>query len=276
VANTYTVTYDAGTKKLTIARATGTAAVVLKFGDGANLVSSVHPDLGYTDGNKTGLTSYTAENVSFQSRHWLHADLGSALSFQVGAIINHNLPAAGSIRLDGHTASMLTSGLAAAPGGAFTQTLPGDSELRHAYFASQSKRYLRLVLSDVQDPTGFAEIGIAFVGPYVALDGFATEVTDEHEPLSDVAYALNGAHFQTQRQARRGWRLAFPSRDEAERELLLALQDIVTIGRAFFFDFDSANPQIRYVFLDRMLAFKSVETDPVTWDLEMRLPEALG
>jgi len=276
VTNTYTVTYDGGTQKFTIARSTGTAVLVLKFGDGANLASSIHPDLGFTDTNKTGGTSYTAEQVSYQSRHFIHADLGQEFDLAVGAVINHNLLPAGTIRLDVHSSSMLTSGLGSAPGGAFSQVLQGDASLRHAYFASESKQFVRLVISDVQNPAGYGEIGIAFVGPEAILVGFSPDVTDDREELSEIAYAVNGANFQTERQTRRGWTVLFASRDDADKVALVQIQDAVKVGRPFFFDFDFADPDIRYVFLDSGLAFTSAETVPVTWDVEMRLREALG
>ena len=262
-------TYDAGTHKFTIS---ADVAFTLLFGSG--LPESIHTDLGFATTDTGSATSHTAGSASYQSRHWVHADLGSALAFTVAAVINHNLSTAGTIRLDADATSMVSQGIDS-PSIDFQQALPGDAEMRQAYFASESKRYARFVITDVQNPAGFAELGIAFLGTYLDLAGFAPEVSDLSEPLSESTFAVQGADFHTKRQKRRGWQVRFQSRTPAERAALQAVEDLLGAGGKCFFDFDSADPDIRYVILPA-LNFTSAETDPVTWDLEMPLREALG
>lgn len=76
--NTYTVTYNTGTKKFALARATGAAAFALPWATGAFANRSCGPELGFiTTSDDSGATTYTADKQSFQSRHWLDIDLGA-------------------------------------------------------------------------------------------------------------------------------------------------------------------------------------------------------
>lgn len=75
--NTYTCTYNTTTKKFTIARATGAATVTLEWLTGANEGESAGVDLGFfVTADDTGATSYTGDEVSYQSRKRLLIDLG--------------------------------------------------------------------------------------------------------------------------------------------------------------------------------------------------------
>ena len=265
--------YSSGTTfKFTIN--TSSETFILKFSSGANKDRSVAIDIGFAETDTGSANTQTGGLASYQSRHWVHVDLGATLAFTVAAVINHNLSTGGTIRIDGHTATMVAMGLQSTTPG-FTQVLAGDATMRQAYFASQSKQFARFVISDVQNPVGFAELGIAFVGTYLDLRGFATDVSDTSEPLSESTFAVQGADFHTKRQKRRGWMVAFRSRTAAEKVLLQAVEDLVGAGGHVFFDFDSAASQIRYVILPG-LDFKSIETDPPTWDLDMPLRESLG
>src|SRR4030042_1550463 len=79
VTNTYLCSYDAGATKFTIARATGAGTFGLPFATGAT-TRSTHPDLGFASTDLTGSTTYTAGSVSFKSREFITADLGSPLA----------------------------------------------------------------------------------------------------------------------------------------------------------------------------------------------------
>lgn len=253
-------------------------AFVLLWFSGANKAASVAYDIGFAETDTGSATSQTGSQLSYQSRHFLHADFGSSLSSRFVAVINHNLSAAGVMRLDVNATSMLATGFGAAVTQSqnLTGDIAGDTSTLRAYFTPVGGRYARLVISDGTNPSGYAEIGIAYLGDYLALTSFAPEVTDDREELSSIAIAINGAHFQNERQTRRGWSLNFHNRSVSEKAALITVAAVLKIGKPFFFDFDSNVPQIRYVFLDRGLSFKSTEADPVAWDLEMRLSEALG
>lgn len=263
-------TYSAN--KFTI---TDTVNEALNFGSGADFYRSIHPDLGYTSTNKASAMSHLAENVSYQSRRCINIDLGAAQSFTVAAILGHNISGPGIVRLDGHTATMIGIGLLATTPG-FTQVLAGGTGLRLAYFASQSKRYLRLVIDDVQNPTGYNELGVLFVGTYLETLGFAPEVIDAREELSSISYAIGGAHHTARRATRKVWELRLHRIDAAKKVELEAFADSVRAGGAFFFDFDGTGANVRYVFLAEGLIFESQETVPLTWNVRVRFLESLG
>jgi len=268
ITNTYLATYDSGTFKFTFARATGSNSfgIELSSPDAASCAKDVGFILGV---DKTGATSYVADLAAYKSREWIKVNLGSALAVAAAVIANHNSGAGGTFTLQGHTSDAWTS-----PD--VSQVLAGDAILRSAYFASATKQWWRVLIEDVQSSLGYSEVGIWYPSPYLSLTSFAPELTDEREELSDIGYAVNGAHFQTERQTRRSWELMFHNRSAADKAALIAILDAVKVGRNFFFDFDSANPQIRYTFFDRGLSFEAQETDPVTWSVKARLLEALG
>lgn len=79
--NTYTCSYDTGTFKFTIARATGADSVTLKWSTGANASASAGKDLGFvTTADDSGLTTYTGDSAAYQSRHFLDINTGAEVA----------------------------------------------------------------------------------------------------------------------------------------------------------------------------------------------------
>lgn len=272
--NTYSVTRDGGTGKYSIARTAGAANFRLPFATGPNLARSVHPDIGFASADVSGLTTYEASAAAYQSRRTVNVDVGSAQALAVGITLGHNVTPAGTIRLDAHASTMVGVGLGAAVD--FSQALPG-TDLRLLYFASLSKRYLRLMIQDVQNSLGYIDVGMWFAGPYLDLPGFQVDVTDARAGLSRVIYALGGAHHQLRRGTRKVWRLVAHKIDAAKKAELDAFNDYARAGGAFFFTFDSDDPaSTRYVFMESEIVFESVESDPVTWNVALELLEVMG
>lgn len=246
--NTYAVSYSSSTHKFTIARATGTASFGLEWATGANAATSVGLDIGFdTSADDAGLLSYEGDNAAYKSREWLKADLGSALSVAVGIVINHNLGAAGTIRLQGNATDVWTSPTV-------DQLLAGDAEIRIAYITEQSLRYWRLLIDDVASNTaGYSEIGIWSSGPYTQPSvSYSIDFTLGWQQLSEVNVAISGAHFQDERAQRPVWSLVWGEIPDADRAALRTALKAVPRGKCFFFSFDAeADPQeTEYVYLD--------------------------
>jgi len=261
--------------KFTILSDAGNAHTLLT-GSGANLARSPWRDIGFNTGaDSTSDVAHPADFETYQGRHSINVDLLSAQPFSVAAILGHNVSGSGVVRLDGHTATMIGIGLSsAAPG--FSQVLAGGEGLRLAYFAQQSKRYLRLVIDDVQNATGYIDLGVLFVGTYLELAGFAPEVGDERDELTAVSFAVDGAQHRVERPTRKVWTLLFRAIDAAKKVELETFAAAVKTAKPFFFDFAGDGANVRYVFLDEGLSFAAQETVPVTWAVQMRLREALG
>jgi hypothetical protein len=101
----------------------------------------------------------------------LVADLGSAQAVDVVALCDHNLTAAGTISIAGHTVDSW-----GAPSLSESITYQAGDVLRYLTTASRTYRYWRLSLTDTANGDGYLRIGELFLGSYVAFSlGFAPE-----------------------------------------------------------------------------------------------------
>ncbi len=272
IDNTYTVTYSSSINKFTVVRATGTDTFGLEWATGANAATSVGRDLGFdVSADDTGLLSYEGDNASFKSREWVKADLGSALSVASGIVINHNLGAVGTIRLQGNATDVWTSPTV-------DQVLAGNAEIRIAYIAEQALRYWRLVIDDVSsNPAGYSEVGIWSSGAYAQPTmNYSVDFVLDWQQLSEVSVAISGVHFQDERAQRPVWSLIWSTVPEADRALLRAAFKAVPRGKSFFFTFNATTPlETEYVYLDA--GFQERLTSELYFDVPLpALTGALG
>jgi len=251
-------------------------AFTLLFSTGSQKQTSAHLDLGYTTTDKGSATSQVAENVSYQSRHAVNVDALSALASTIAIVLGHNLSAAGTAVLHTTVADLTLVASGFANTSLAVQAVSGGTDLRIEYFATISKRHRRLLLSDVQNSVGYNELGVWFVGEYLDLVGFAVDVRDARDELGEIAYAIEGAQHALRRNTRRVWELRLHNITAAKKVELETFAAYVRVGVPFFFDFDGAGTNVRYVFLDQGIVFESVDSDPVTWSASLRLLEAMG
>lgn len=241
VTNTYLCSYNSGTSKYTIARATGAGTFGLPFATGAAVAAgrSCHLDLGFASTDVTGATTYTAGNVSYKSREWITVDLGSALAVTAGVVIEHNLGSGGTITQQGHSAD--TAAGWAAP--TVSDVLAGDATIRLAYRSSNAQRYWRLLVDDVQSNTaGYTEIGIWYVGDHAEPSvGWSVEFTKTPVPLSTIVQAISGATRRDERPARWVYEMSWLEVPEADRAKLAAWVAAAPIGKPSFLAFDPTN-----------------------------------
>jgi hypothetical protein len=239
-ANTYTVTYSAVTKLFTIARTGGAAALDLPFATGANVRFSAHHDLGFANADVTGSTSYAGGTAVYQSRRWIGADFGSALSVQAAAARYFNSGLGGSFRLRGSSVSVADALTNAAP--AVDQLLSGDADIRIAYPAPQTLRYWALLVDDTTNAAGYNELGVWYVGPYDETSvNYSIDYEDGFQELSGIEIAIGGAQFQAARPIRQVFTLHWEEILEADRAILLAVKDATAQGKNFFV---SLNPAV--------------------------------
>jgi hypothetical protein len=236
-ANTYSVTYDGATHKLTFARATGVAA----FGLMCNLTGRTGwPDTGMSLVEKSGATSYLADAAAYKSREWVMIDAGSAVAVSAGVVLDHNLGASGTITLQGHTAD--TVGW---PAPDVSQVLATDSTStrRAAFFASASKRYWRILIDDVATGTqGYSELSLWWAGAYDDPSiTFGVDYSKVPDQLSSVAVALSGAHYQDERAQQWVHQVSWLEVPDADRDKLLAWIAASPRGKNTFLVLDPIN-----------------------------------
>jgi hypothetical protein len=270
--NTYTVTYSGSTFKFTIARATGSAALVLAFSTGVNLARSAHHDLGFSDADKSGSASYVGDTSAYKSREWLTFDLGSTLDVKSGIVTDHSFATGDTLKLLGNSSDSW-----AAP--ATTQTLAGDATIRRLDFSLQSYRYWRLLCDDVGNSLGYTSIGKPSIGSYLQPSrAHVPAFARDPDELSENTFADHGAHYWDDKPSRETWAILFNLIPEAERESFMAMRDYVRVGRSFFMALDPQNYPLQtyYVFLSQGMGVRHDPAQTLRWVITMTIKEALG
>lgn len=262
--------YSVSTFKFTIS--TSSETFTLLFGTGANIATDIALDIGFAESDTGSASSQTGGSAVYQSRHFLGADLKSALAITMGAIINHNLSSGGTAKLQ----SSATSVLAAATAPAATQDLTGDTSIRVKFFGSQSHRYLALVINDTGNTAGFAEVGIWYAGTYDEPSvWFSIDASKRFEGLSTISDTIGGAHYQARRAEREVWDLVWLEVPDADRVIFEAIKDAAAIGTNLFFFFDPATPT-RFLYCYRRGDLVLKPATNIYWNVSFPIAEALG
>lgn len=244
------------------------------FGTGANVDTSIHPDIGFDTADQiAAVQAISSDFVAYQSRHWIGVDLGSAQAITAGIVLNDNVSASGTVKLNSSATSILDA--LTAPDA--TQTLTDRSGFRAAYFASQSHRYLAFLINDVSNSEGFSEIGIAYAGTYRASSvAFASDpYGEEGEDLSTVELAIEGAQHGDMRAETRAWSLTWHEVPDADAAIFRAFRTATPKGKCFFFDFDSGTSGADIVYGYRPSALQIVQASGAFWTASFAFAEAL-
>lgn len=223
-------TYSTSTFKFTVS---SDLSFTLLWGSGTNTGTACHKELGFAVSDTGSATSQIGANAVYQSRHWLKADFASALSVQVGIVVNHNAGTAGIFTLQGNASDAWTSPTV-------NQALSGDASIRIAFISTQTLRYWRLVIDDCGNVLGYSEVGVWHVGPYTQPSvTYIVGFTKRWDELSEVSITPSGAHWQDERPRRPVWSIQWNEIPEADRAALAAAFALVPKGRCFFFSFDA-------------------------------------
>jgi len=266
--------YSGSTFKFTIS---SDLAFTLLFSSGANKARSIALCMGYTETDKGSATSQVAEGVSYQSRHAVMADLGAAAEITAAIAINHNSGTGGTYTFQADVASLAAVGYGDTSTPDFSQVLAGDANIRIAFFSNPNRRYLRLLVNDVQNSLGYSEVGIWFAGPYTGPTvSYAIGFTKAWEELSEISIACSGAHFQDEKARRPTWGLNWLEVGETDRAALAAAFALVPAGRAFFFAFDAVTTpaDTEYVFVPEGVSEQL--TSGLYFNVPVSLSGALG
>ncbi len=159
--NTWTCTYDTGTRKFTIGH-DNVQTGGLEWSTGANASTSAGEDLGYdTSADDTGAASYVGDDETRCSREWIGIDLAAATQCKRLAIVSHNFSSSATVTLYRHTADSLS---AATSVGAVTY----DADFMVLTFDA-TYRYWWIHVDDIDNSDGYIEIGRAFLGDFDVL-----------------------------------------------------------------------------------------------------------
>lgn len=231
-ANTWTCTYSTSTFKFTIG---GAAAFILLFASGANPTATPALDLGFPLTDTANAVSQVATSASYQSRHWVKIDQGaSPVAATAGAVINHNAGVGGTFTLQANATDVWTAPTVPA------QVLAGNADIRIAFFSTQTLRYWRLVVNDVQNAAAYGEVGVWFVGAYAQpaityLFSWKKGWTE----LSGVQLGTHGALWQDQRPRLRQYTLDWEQIPDADRVAIEAAAAACPMGKPLFLALDA-------------------------------------
>lgn len=252
VTNTYAVTYDTGTKTFTIARTAGAAALVLKFAVGAvNYGASASPDLGYSDTDKSGDTTYTGESTVYQSRHAIFANVGLGISDPLAfafTAVAYDPAMGGTLTVQNNTATFVGVGARTVPAGNYAPS--GGQGRAAAFFTAGFSQFWRLSIDQRVNSAGYSEVLVWRAGSEV-IPSVCTSVEfrKRFEELSTLEYAKGGAHYQDQQARRAVWNLSWLEVPEADRVKFEAIAAACPLGKSFFLVLDSDAPVPVYGFL---------------------------
>ena len=267
--NIWTCTYDSSTNKFTIGHdATETGGI--EWLNGTNAGTSAGLDLGYdVSADDTGSDSYAADNVSYQSRHWVKFDLVSTLEIKSAVVFDSNVLSSAVVTAQAHATDAWTSPI-------FEQVLTAGNSLFAKQFAGTSLRWWRFVIDDVQNPDGYVQLGIPFLGSYTQPNlGFFMAHAQERQELSEIAVADQGSHYQHERGTRRIWQVAWPGISSADKTNFETIANFVKVGRSFFFSLDANTDEtdLVYVIMSNGFSFESIQGD--RWATSIELMEAI-
>jgi len=273
IANVYTVSYAAS--KFTISAATGYEAWGFEWDTYAGSALAGE-DLGFVvSADDAGAGSYTADYAAYQSRHYVVADLGSAMALTSSHVVGHLDLGTGAVwTLQGHTAdSWATPDV--------DQAISMDDDAGAVFVSSASKRYWRLLINEVRNAAGYTQVGLWQIGTYLEVPrGVRAGYTRGTDDLTSVLRSAGGAFYQAKRATAETLALDFPRLPRTTRAALLQMQEYLGVGRPMFVSLDPQNYplEVLYMVLAGSLAFVHHVGDgdpPERWDCSMALVEAL-
>ena len=244
----WSVTYSVVTHKFTIA--TAAHNFTLRWLSGPSGRYSVGICLGFdTTADDTGTLTYEADNVSYQSRHWIlayKAD-GSNIAATSAIILEHTATQVGSasVRSKVTIQANATDSWATAP--TFEEEFADLSSINALdnpnkpciqYFATgQSLAFFRLEIDDVQNARGYTEISRLRIGTHVQLTICnSDEIQVQREEFTQGQEAINGSPYGDTRAHRDVYTLGWKEADAVDHASLRQFFDSIDAWDSWFFD----------------------------------------
>lgn len=272
--NTWTCTYNAGTRKFTIGH-DNVQTGGLEWATGASTATSAGKDLGYdTSADDVGGVAYVGDYACRCSREWIGIDLGAATLCTRSVVVSHNFSSSAVVTLYRHNADDLSAAT-------LVGTFVFDADFMVLEF-SATWRYWWIHVHDIDNSDGYIEFGRAFLGvlsqPTEApsVYDYALIPVDQ----SPIAVTPEGAVGKNIREMFHRVTFQFAYEEEADRDALLAIYRSIGAHTHFFFRPDPGETQHHEAklggmygyFLDREPRFGF--TAPNLWTVKFNFEEA--
>lgn len=191
---TYTVSYTETTGKFTIARAAGN--FTLRWNTGTNKAVDASGLLGFSDAaDDTGADTYDSDTVVIHSFSQVKFDLGVAKEYDSIAILGHNLTASATIQVQGADDDAFTTNTV-------TDTLThNDNNIYEFLDTARTKRYVRLIIYDVANPSMYVQVGALVIGKYLATNRAFGPYAEGEVDDTEIEYSPASIPMVTQERA---------------------------------------------------------------------------
>jgi hypothetical protein len=215
----------------------------LEWATGANAATSIGKCLGFdTATDDSGTNTYTANLAAYQSRHYLKINRsdGETIQVTVAALLEHNiLNSASIVKLQANATDVWS-----APTKDINLDASSTDPLVH-FLGSDAYvlAWTRLLIEDVQNPVGYFELAIFYLGQSSAPSiNVSQDLANAPEDFSSVEAGIDGTHFRDAHRRRDRWTLAYLEMDASTRAILDEAEGENPVGKNFFFVWDVNAP----------------------------------
>jgi hypothetical protein len=240
----------AATDKFRIRDAGGAPlSFVLLWSTGANAYRSIGPDLGFDVADSASVTTTTSDNDAYQSRHFIvfHQSDGSDIAASAAILLEHNFDIPGSagvrsmVTIQGNATNDWSAPTFSELFADLTSATPTLDPCPLVFSTPQTFAYWRLVIDDVQNPDGFAQLGILYLGIYTEPSVCCSEsLKFTQQDFSQGANSISGSGFTSAEPDRETFGLEYSDiPDASSNETKIDALRATRVGLNFFFQFDS-------------------------------------
>lgn len=186
-AGTYTVTYDFDNLKFIIAIDTGTFEL-----EGTGITNAIWGTIGFNTVDTGLAASHTADYIRIHTHEYIQISLTSLASFNALFIFNHNIQTSGTLKWQFSNNNFASIPLEISP------TRNGNIAVELLSII-QSYDYIRIYISDINNPAGYVQVGRAWVGETFTPDiGYSSGGTENPEDKSVISESLSGESMSIQ------------------------------------------------------------------------------
>jgi hypothetical protein len=261
-ALSYTVTYDETTGKFTIA---ASGNFTLRWNTGTDKAIDASGLLGFSDAaDDTGTDTYTSDTVVIHTKEAYDFDLGVATEYDSIALLNHNLTSSAVIKVYGADDSAFTSNVV-------TDTLThNDVNLYEFLGTARTKRYVRLEIEDVANPSMFIQVGVFVVGKYLQTNVYFGPYADGPLDENEIEYSPAKVALTTsETPVLDNWEIAFTALNDATASGIKLLLAECGVRRGFWFCTNeaAANTASHWVRLKEAILPRREQYNYWTWEM---------
>lgn len=235
-ALTYTVTYSESTGKFTIA---ATGNFTIRWNTGTHKATDVSGLCGFSDAaNDSGAATYTSDTVVIHTSEYIDCDLGAAYEYDFIGILGHNLTASATLTVYGADDSAFTSNVVS---DALTYV---SNDLWQILGTARTKRYVRLTVVDIANPSCYVAVGPIIISKSNALDQtYKPGHSKGHVNETETAEVPSGVVFVTQSKTSRAQRtLPFGGLSAASATIIDSVLDECGSHQAVAFCLNTTTP----------------------------------